>query len=120
VTVVPDIWEGDNVPLNWDPKGDFNLRQWMGRHPPGKVETICQTAIKAMKEEYGVRKIGGSGYCLGAKYVCRLMAEGKGLDVGYLAHPSATTGDEVKGVAGPLAIAAAGKYEEWRVRRPRY
>jgi dienelactone hydrolase len=101
------------VPLNWEPGNDFNLGQWMGRHPPSKVEPICEAALNAMKTDYGVKKLGGAGYCLGGKYVCRFMAKDKGLDAGYIAHPSATSGDEVKGVAGPLTIAAAGKHS-WR------
>ena len=109
ITVVPDIWEGDNVPLNFENGGDFNLGGWIKRHPPSKVEPICKAAIKALKEEYGVKKLGAAGFCLGAKYVCRLMADGQGINAGYIAHPSAVTGDEVKGVAGPLMIAAAGR-----------
>jgi dienelactone hydrolase len=107
---VPDVWEGDNVPLNWEPTSSFNLGQWMRGHMPDKVAPICEAAIKTMRDEMGVQKLGGVGYCLGAKYVCRFLASGKGLDAGYFAHPSATTGDEVKGVAGPLSIAAAGEF----------
>lgn len=108
--VVPDIWEGDNVPLNWEPTSDFNLRSWMGKHGPEKVEAIGEAAIKALREEYGVTKLGGVEYCLGAKYVCRFMAGGRGVDAGFIAHPSATSGEEVKGVGGPLSIAAAGGF----------
>lgn len=65
--------------------------------------------MKVLKDEYGAQKLGAAGFCLGAKFVCRLLAEGKGIDVGYIAHPSITTPEEVKGVAGALMIAAAGK-----------
>lgn len=44
----------------------------------------------------------------GAKYVARFMAEGKGVDVGYMAHPSFVEPDEVKAMKGPLSISAAG------------
>ena len=108
LTVIPDIWEGDNVPLNWEPGKDFNLGQWFGKHGLNKVEPIIEAAIKAMRDEYGVKKLGAVGYCLGGKYTCRFLSSGKGLDAGYIAHPSATSNDEVKGVAGPLTIAAAG------------
>ena len=81
----------------------------MGKHGPDKVGPIAEATIKAMREEYGVKKLGGVGCCLGAKYVCWYMAKGKGIDAGYFAHPSATSGDEVRGVAGPLSIAAAGQ-----------
>lgn len=106
-TIIPDVWEGDNVPLNYEPGSDFDLGQWVGRHPPSKVEPICEATIKAMKQEYGVKKLGAAGFCLGAKYVCRFMAKGKGLDAGYIAHPSLTSGDEVRGVDEPLTIAGA-------------
>lgn len=36
------------------------------------------------------------------------MAEGKGVDVGYMAHPSFVDAEEVKALKGPLSIAAAG------------
>ncbi|KAK5172194.1 uncharacterized protein LTR77_003832 [Saxophila tyrrhenica] len=106
-TIIPDIWLGDNVPLNWNPSRQFNLGQWMGKHGPDTVMPIAEAAIKAMREDYGVEKLGGVGYCLGAKYVCRFLAEGKGLDVGFIAHPTAVTSEEVRGLGGPLAIAAA-------------
>ena len=108
LTVIPDIWEGDNVPLNWEPTADFNLGKWMSKHGPDKIEPISEAAIDTMRNEHGIKRLGGVGYCLGAKYVCRFMASGRGQDVGYIAHPSATSGDEVRGVSGPLSIAAAG------------
>lgn len=116
-TVIPDIWEGDNVPLNWEPTSSFNLGQWMSKHGPKKVEPIVEAAIHAMRNEHGVKKLAGAGYCLGAKYVSRFMAKGKGIDVGYFAHPSATSGDEVKGISGPLSIAAAGTSTDSRALR---
>lgn len=110
LTIVPDIWEGDNVPLNWSPSSDFDLRQWMGNHGPEKIESIAEAAVRALREDYGMERLGGVGYCLGAKYVCRFLAEGRGLRAGFIAHPSATTEEEVSGVKGALSIAAAGEY----------
>ena len=81
----------------------------MSKHQPPTVLPVGEATIKAMREEHGVKRLAGVGYCLGAKYVCRFMAEGKGIDAGYFAHPTAVQADEVKGVAGPLSIAAAGE-----------
>jgi dienelactone hydrolase len=54
------------------------------------------------------QKIGALGYCFGAKYVVRRLHPDKGdIDVGYLAHPSFVTADELKSIKGPLAISAA-------------
>lgn len=45
----------------------------------------------------------------GAKYVVRSMSKdtNQGIDVGYLAHPSFVTEDELQAINGPLSIAAA-------------
>lgn len=43
----------------------------------------------------------------GAKYVVRSLTSSGGIDVGYLAHPSFVTEDELKAINGPLSIAAA-------------
>ena len=109
LTAIPDIWEGDNIPLNWEPTSSLNLGQWMSKHGPEKVEPIGEAAIHAMGNEHGIKKLAGAGYCLGAKYVSRFMAKERGLEVGPFAHPSATSSDEVKGISGPLSIAAAGR-----------
>ncbi len=96
------------MPLNWEPGNDFNIGQWMGKHGPDRTKPICDAIIKAMGADHGVEKLGGVGYCLGAKFVLGYLADGKGLNAGYFAHPSATTADELRNIAGPLSIAAAG------------
>lgn len=54
------------------------------------------------------QKIGGVGYCFGAKYVVRhLNPDVFKIDVGYIAHPSSVTMEELRGIKGPLSIAAA-------------
>lgn len=90
------------MPLDWGPTSSFNLGQWMSKHGPGKVEPIGEAAIRAMREDHGIKRLAGAGYCLGAKYVSRFMASGRGLDVGYFAHPSATSNDEIRGITGQL------------------
>ena len=110
--VMPDLFEGDPVKLN-RPEG-FDIMQWIQKggpegkgHMAGQVDPIVEATIKHIKEELGVKKIGAVGYCFGGKYVCRFLALGKGVDVGYTAHPSFVEPDEVKGITGPLSIAAA-------------
>ena len=43
------------------------------------------------------------------------MTGGKGVDVGYMAHPSFVDADEVKALTGPLSIAAAGEFKAIRI-----
>ena len=106
--VMPDLFHGDPAPLN-RPAG-FDIMAWR-RGPPSKethaVDPIVEAVIHEMRTTYAVKRLGAVGYCFGAKYVARFMAEGKGIDVGYMAHPSFVDGDEIRGIAGPLSIAAA-------------
>lgn len=54
------------------------------------------------------QKIGGVGYCFGAKYVVRHLQPYSGkFDSGYIAHPSFVSAEELCAIKGPLAIAAA-------------
>ena len=60
-----------------------------------------------MKEELGVKKVGAVGYCFGAKGVVHGLAEGGGIDVGYVAHPSFVAAEDMRAIKRPLSIAAA-------------
>jgi dienelactone hydrolase len=109
---MPDLYEGDAVPLNRP--DDFDVVAWgqhsgpTGKgHGPGQVDPIIEAVIREMRSNLGVKKIGGVGYCFGAKYVARFLAEGRGIDVGATAHPSFVDKEEIDAVAGPLKIAAA-------------
>jgi len=110
--VMPDLFEGDAIPLN-RPEG-FDIMRWLksggvgGKgHGKDRVDPIVAAVIAEMRDNLGVKKIGSVGYCFGAKYVARFLAEGKGIDVGAMAHPSFVEADEIKAMVGPLSIAAA-------------
>ncbi|KAF7870036.1 hypothetical protein EAF04_004820 [Stromatinia cepivora] len=110
-TVIPDILNGDPVPLN-RPES-FEIMQWLTRGSDGNnphtytyIDPIVEKSIEFLKSK-GYTKIGAVGYCFGAKSVIRFLAEGKGVDVGYVAHPSFTEEHEVSAIKGPLSIAAA-------------
>lgn len=109
--VMPDLFEGDPIPLN-RPEG-FDIMQWLQNGSKGKghtkehVDPIVEAVIKEMRDNLGVKRIGSVGYCFGAKYVARFLAKGKGIDVGAFAHPSFVDAEEIKAITGPLTIAAA-------------
>jgi dienelactone hydrolase len=114
--VVPDLFNGSEV--TFPAPEDFNLQEYIDKTMPrvSTVDPIIASVIEALRGEMGVEKVGGVGYCFGGKYVCRWLKEGmQGLDVGYVAHPSFVDADEVKGIEGPLSIAAAGTLSEWFV-----
>ena len=108
---MPDLFAGDSVSL--DRPADFNVMKWANEGRSGKghgvdqVDPIISKVISHMRSELGVQRLGSVGYCYGAKYVARFLAQGKGIDAGCMAHPSFVDADEIKAVAAPLSIAAA-------------
>ncbi|KIW00050.1 uncharacterized protein PV09_08397 [Verruconis gallopava] len=108
-TVIPDIFHGDPVPadaLGPQAKAPFDLMKWFHSHPPERVEPVLQAAIKGMKEEYGVKKLGAVGYCFGGRYVVRFLGNGL-IDAGFGAHVSFVSDEEFDAVKGPLSLACA-------------
>lgn len=107
LTVIPDLFNGNEVP--WPVPADFSLQEYIDTKMPrtGAVDPIVEKVVAWLRGEMGVKRIGGVGYCFGGKYVCRWLKEG-GLDAGFTGHPSFVDADELKGIQGPLSIAAAG------------
>jgi len=110
-TLIPDLFNGDPIPLN-RPEG-FDLMDWLKNGTGGKnphtfeaVDPIVQKSLEFLKGK-GFEKIGSVGYCFGAKYTVRFMAKGKGIDVGFVAHPSFVEESELSAITGPFSIAAA-------------
>ncbi|KAL2109461.1 hypothetical protein VUR80DRAFT_2448 [Thermomyces stellatus] len=109
--LVVDLFNGDPMSLGDRPPG-FDFMAWLNHgsdgknpHTPEAVDPIVEAAAKTLKEEYGITKLGAVGYCFGAKYVVRHYKSG--IKVGYLAHPSFVTEEELAAIQGPLAISAA-------------
>jgi dienelactone hydrolase len=92
---------------------------------PAAVDPLYAAVIAHLRAEMGITRIGGVGYCFGAKYVCRFLSSrsapssssssassssstaSPALDAGFIAHPSFVAAAEVERVAAPLSIAAA-------------
>ncbi|KAL1999251.1 hypothetical protein VTN02DRAFT_4824 [Thermoascus thermophilus] len=106
LAVIPDLFQGDAIKLDDFESGKADLPAWLQNHQTTHVDPIIESVIKHLREELGVKKIGGVGYCFGGKYVCRFLKDGK-LDAGYTAHPSFITHEELGAIQGPLSIAAA-------------
>jgi len=109
--VMPDLFNGDPMTLNM-PAG-FDFMAWLTKGTGGNnphtyefVDPIVEKSI-AFLQEKGYKKIGSVGYCFGAKYVVRFQTKGKGIDVGFVAHPSFVEEEELAAITGPFSIAAA-------------
>ncbi|RDW69840.1 hypothetical protein BP6252_08860 [Coleophoma cylindrospora] len=103
-TIMPDMFRGDALAL--DRPADFDFMAWISNHTVSHIEPTVDVALNYLKEK-GYTKIGSVGYCFGAKYTIRYMAKGRGVDVGYVAHPSFVDEEELRAMTGPLSIAAA-------------
>ena len=115
---MPDIYNGDPFKLhkpfpvltpNDDLTTDWAAHGSNGKNPhtPKEIDPIVTAAIAYLHSK-GVDRIGAMGYCVGAKYVVRFLDTTNGkIDVGFLAHPSYVTEEELWATRGPLSIAAA-------------
>ena len=104
--VMPDIVLGDPAPLN--PPADWDVYSWVAQHTPEVTDPVVDAAIREMRGPLGCKSVAAVGYCFGGKWVCRFLKAGM-LDVGFVAHPSLVTEEELGGIQGPLSIAAASK-----------
>lgn len=102
-------FNGNQVPFPAPPS--FSLQEYIATKMPRvtTVDPMFEKVIRYLRTELGVKRLGGVGYCFGGKYVCRWLKDG-GLDAGFTAHPSFVDADEVRGIQGPLSIAAAGMH----------
>jgi len=130
-TVVPDLFHGDPIPL--DAPEDLNIMSWLNGsnekkgHLHPRVDPVVSSVINALRSTHGVKKLGGVGYCFGAKYVIRFLhpnnksssSTSPTLDTGFLAHPSFVTVEELKAISGPLSIAAADSDPVFSVQKRR-
>ncbi|KAF6832749.1 dienelactone hydrolase family protein [Colletotrichum plurivorum] len=106
ISVAPDLFDGKPAPEDINVPG-FNTTQFLAQHGPNITDPIVANAVDYLRKELGVAKVAVTGYCFGGRYTFRELAPGKGADVGFAAHPSLLTDDEIKAIVGPASVAAA-------------
>jgi len=107
LVVEPDYFRGDPAPADLASPGGRNMSAWLVKHPVSDIDSIIAATVKHMRDNLGVKRIGTVGYCFGGKYVARFLAKGKGVDAGFMAHPSSMENKEIEAIASPLSIGAA-------------
>lgn len=108
LVVMPDLFKGDAISVEEQEAG-LNLTEWRALHPTQEIDSIINTTVGYMRSELDVQKIGGVGYCFGGKYVPRFMTSHGGLDLGFIAHPSSLTEQEIGGISKGISIAAGSE-----------
>ncbi|KAK2771919.1 hypothetical protein FQN52_005141 [Onygenales sp. PD_12] len=106
LVVIPDLFHGKALTLNQFASGQVDIMAWLKDHTPETVDPVTLATIKYVRETLGIKRIGAAGYCFGAKYVTRFLKDGN-IDVGYVAHPSFVSPEELSAITGPYAISAA-------------
>ncbi|KAJ5733865.1 Dienelactone hydrolase [Penicillium malachiteum] len=106
LTVLPDLFRGGQLTTDDMESGRVNIGEWLKDYQPPNVDPIVAQTIKYMRETLGVKKIAAVGYCFGARYVTRFLKGGQ-INVGYHAHPTGTTHEDLAAIEGPLSISAA-------------
>ncbi|KAJ6104832.1 hypothetical protein N7523_011152 [Penicillium sp. IBT 18751x] len=106
LTIVPDILAGDAVPFEPYLAGKFDIKEWGSRHDAPQVDLIVTSVARYLREHMGIERLAAVGYCFGGRWVARFLRDSV-LDVGYTAHPSFITREELGAIQGPLSIAAA-------------
>jgi dienelactone hydrolase len=67
LAIVPDLFHGDAVKFSDVAAGDFNIQTWLLNHSTAKIDPIVEAMIIYLRQELGVKRIGATGYCFGAK-----------------------------------------------------
>lgn len=105
---MPDIFRGDPAPHDIT----FDAEEFLAKHTTDVVDPIIDTSIRYMRDQLLFDRVAVTGYCFGGRYAFRSLAEGRGGNIVFAAHPSFLQDDEVSGISGPASIAAAGECKE--------
>ncbi|KAH8726210.1 dienelactone hydrolase [Phaeosphaeriaceae sp. PMI808] len=105
LVVMPDLFKGDAISVEQQEAG-LNLTEWRERHPTAEIDSIINKTIDYMRSQLAVERIGGLGFCFGGKYVPRFLTASGGIDIGFIAHPSSLTEQEIGGIRKGISIAA--------------
>jgi dienelactone hydrolase len=92
-------------------------------HLPPRVDPVISSVITEMRSKYNVKRLGGVGYCFGAKYVIRFLHDDSfpdpHLNVGFVAHPSFVTAEQLRAISVPLSTAAAANDQVFSAEKRR-
>jgi len=123
LTLVVDPFNGDPFPLTkpfaiLGPTDDLTS-DWVAHGSDGKnphttaqIDPIVTAAIAYLRSPaHNITRLAAVGYCVGVKYFIRHLDDTSKtkIDVGFGAHPSYVTEEELWASRGPLSIAAAGE-----------
>ncbi|KAL2278245.1 hypothetical protein FJTKL_14521 [Diaporthe vaccinii] len=102
-TIMPDIFSGSPAPHDIY----FDSDEFLANHTTEVTDPIVDTTLRYVRDQLLFDRIAVTGYCFGGRYAFRSLAEGRGGNIAFAAHPSFLQDDEVSAISGPASIAAA-------------
>jgi len=85
-TIIPDLFNGDAIPIEAMEKGEFDINAWFPNHMQAQTRPAIDKVIAGLKEQ-GVKEFLAIGYCFGARYAFDLAFENI-VKVVVVNHPS--------------------------------
>ncbi|GJN94071.1 hypothetical protein Rhopal_007135-T1 [Rhodotorula paludigena] len=85
-TYMPDLLNGDPVPMDAFQKGEFDLGAWFPHHGADVTRPPIDKVLRAMRDK-GFTKVAAIGFCFGARYVVDLVLD-NAVQAAMVAHPS--------------------------------
>jgi dienelactone hydrolase len=67
LAVIPDLFQKDAIKLSDMESGKADLPSWLPKHQIANVDPVVESTIKYLRQELGVKRIAGVGYCFGGK-----------------------------------------------------
>lgn len=67
LALLPDLLEGENLPLDVFETGSVDIPSWAARHSPTQVDPILDRIVKYLRSNQSIERIAGAGYCFGGK-----------------------------------------------------
>ncbi|KAJ5742485.1 uncharacterized protein N7511_011504 [Penicillium nucicola] len=99
LVVLPDLLSGDQMDVGDFEAGKTDIPDWISRHGTDAADPIVQSTLDHMRENLGIPKIAAAGYCFDGN-------SGK-IDIGYSAHRSFVSDEELAAIENPFSISAA-------------
>ncbi|KAI3326984.1 dienelactone hydrolase [Xylariaceae sp. AK1471] len=104
--VAPDFFNGSAAPRDWvNNAPGFDIQTLLDRSTPEVIDPIVATAIDYLRYHRNISRVAAAGYCFGGRYTFRTLAEDNGVDIGFAAHPSYFTSEEVSAINGSVSVA---------------
>jgi dienelactone hydrolase len=106
--VAPDLFNGTPSTLDLNEMSPTQLSRFLAAATPEDTDALVATAIDYLHNVKNITRIGTTGYCFGGRFAFRALAAGKGVGVGFAAHPSNLQDSEILAIRGAIGVAAAG------------